>query len=568
MRAAPSITRLFAATFIAVALVGLVTQIATWRSARSTQTAMVELAQRLDQLQRLSPSPELTTRVTELEDLAVDAGDDAVQAAVAATVLFVAMLTVLGLGFWYNRRRLAAPFGRVVSALERVAEGHYAERVPEDQPDEFGTIARGVNRMAATLAWREGMHEYLAQLLAALNLPPDDTASGLTQALGVIAGATKATGIALYQPSYDTNEWVATAARGLEARPVSRTTMRTIIGDADQAIHYHGEGANPIRYQMHLTVAVPHGLVLAPLRSGRKLVGVLCVVPSAPFGADARAALEQAAPNLAIAGERESAHHNTRRLATEVRLTARRLQEVNTELDVAMRSKDQFLSNISHELRTPLNSIIGFTDLLLTQDLGAGPLSEQQRDFLDTVARNGRHLLELINELLDLQRIAAGRMDLRPEPIDLATLLAEAVGSVQAQAQQRRHALVVHPPPAGLRVMADRQRVRQVLLNLLSNAIKFTTDGGRIALEAAPANGGVAARVAVTDSGIGIAPEDQVKLFQEFVQLDASASRKYEGTGLGLALSRRLVELHGGTIGVESEIGTGSTFWFTLPTAP
>jgi signal transduction histidine kinase len=551
-----------------VALVGLVTQIATWRSARSTQAAMVELAQRLDQLQRLRPSAEVAARVTELQDLAVDAGDDAVQAAVAATVLFVAMLTVLGLGFWYNRRRLAEPFGRVVAALERVAEGHFAERVPEDQPDEFGTIARGVNRMAATLAWREGMHEYLAQLLAALNLPPDDAASGLTQALGVIAGATSSTGIALYQPSYDTNEWVATAARGLEPRPVSRTTMRTIVGDADQAVHYHGEGANPIRYQLHLTVAVPHGLVLAPLRSGRKLIGVLCAIPGAPFGADARAALEQAAPNLAIAGERESAHHNTRRLATEVRLTARRLQEVNTELDVAMRSKDQFLSNISHELRTPLNSIIGFTDLLLTQDLGGGPLSAQQLDFLETVARNGRHLLELINELLDLQRIAAGRMDLRPEAIEVAALLAEAAGSVQAQAQKRGHALVVHPTPAGLRVMADRQRVRQVLLNLLSNAIKFTTDGGRIALEAVPSNGGAAVRIAVTDSGIGIAPDDQAKLFQEFVQLDASASRKYEGTGLGLALSRRLIELHGGTIGVESEMGKGSTFWFTLGAAP
>src|SRR5882672_4369930 len=466
---APSITRLFAATFIAVALVGLITQIATWRSARSTQAVMVELAQRLDQLQRLRPDPEVVARAAELQDLAVDAGDEAVQAAVAATVLFIAMVPVLGLGFWYNRRRLAAPFALVVTALERVAEGHFAERVPENQPDEFGTIARGVNRMAATLAWREGMHEYLAQLLAALNLPPDEAGSGLIQALGVIAGATGSTGIALYQPSYDTNEWVATAARGLEPRPVSRTTMRTIIGDADQAIHFHGEGANPIRYQLHLTVAVPHGLVLSPLRSGRKLVGVLCVVPGTAFSPDARAALEQAAPNLAIAGERESAHHNTRRLATEIRLTARRLEEVNTELDVAMRSKDQFLSNISHELRTPLNSIIGFTDLLLTQDLGGGPLSEQQRDFLETVARNGRNLLELINELLDLQRIAAGRMDLRPEAIDVAALLAEAAGSVQAQAQKHRHALIVHPPApgGGLRVMADRQRVRQVLLNLL-----------------------------------------------------------------------------------------------------
>src|SRR6266702_723193 len=447
----------------------------------------------------------------------------------------------------------SAPAGRVVTALERVAGGHFAERLPEDQPDEFGAIARGVNRMAATLAWREGLHEYLAQLLAALNAPPDEAASGLTQALGVIAGATHASGIALYQPSYDPNDWGATAARGLEPSPVSRATMRSIVGDSEQAIHFTGEAANPVRYQLHLTVPVPHGLVLAPLRSGRKLVGVLCVVPGAPFEADARAALEQAAPNLAIAGERESAHYNTRRLATEVRLTARRLEELNTELDVAMRSKDQFLSNISHELRTPLNSIIGFTDLLLTPDLGGGPLSEQQRDFLDTVARNARHLLELINELLDLQRIAAGRMELRPEPVEVAALLAEAADSVQAQAQKHRHALVVESPPQGLRVFVDRGRVRQVLLNLLSNAIKFTPDGGRIRVDATPANGGAAARVAVTDSGIGIAPEDQAKLFHEFVQLDASASRKYEGTGLGLALSRRLIELHGGAIGVESE---------------
>ncbi len=565
MRAAPSITRLFAATFVAVALVGLVTQVATWRSARATQAAMVELAQRFDRMQRLSPSPVLAAEVTALEDLAVDTGDDAVQAALAASVLFLAMVVVLGLGFWYNRRRLVAPFGRVAAALARVAGGHFGERLLEDEPDEFGAIAQGVNRMAAALAWREQLHEYLAQLLAALNAPPDDAGTGLGQALGVIGGATRATAIALYQPSYDTNEWAPTAARGIEPHPVSRTTMRPLIGDAGQAILYHGEAAHPVRFQLHLTTPVPHGLVLAPLRSGRKLVGVLCVIPGAQFGADERAALDQAAPNLAIACERESAHHHTRRLATEIRLTAKRLEELNTELDVAMRTKDQFLSNISHELRTPLNSIIGFTDLLLTEDLGS--LSEQQRDFLETVARNGRHLLELINELLDLQRIAAGRMELRPEPIALAGLLDETAGSVHAQAQKRGHALVVEPPPPELRVLADRGRIRQVLLNLLSNAIKFTPDGGRITVAATAVNGAATARVAVTDSGIGIAPDDQAKLFQEFVQLDASASRKYEGTGLGLALSRRLIELHGGTIGVDSEVGRGSTFWFTLPRA-
>jgi signal transduction histidine kinase/HAMP domain-containing protein len=531
---------------------GLVTQIATWRSARATQSAMVELARRFHD--------------TEVAELATDAGDDAVQAAIASTVLFASMLTVLGLGFWYNRRRLAAPFSRIARALQRVAEGQFLEPLPEDQPGEFGTIARGVNHMARTLAWREDLQAYLSQLLAALNTSADDAATGLSQALGVIAGATRATGIVLYQPAYDSNEWTPSTARGVEPTPVSRGTMRDLMGTASESIHYHGEAVQAVRHQLRITAPMPQGLVLVPLRSGSKLIGVLGVVPGPEFGTDERAALDQAAPNLAIACERASAHHNTRRLAVEVRQTAKRLEQLNTDLDAAMKSKDQFLSNISHELRTPLNSIIGFTDLLLTQELGPA-LSEQQRDFLETVARNGRQLLELINELLDLQRIAAGRMELKQEPVELATLLSETVGSVHAQAQKHGHALVVTPPPHDLHVYADRGRVRQILLNLLSNAIKFTPDGGRITLVAAPVNGDAEARIAVSDTGIGIAPEDQPKLFKEFSQLDGSASRKYEGTGLGLALSRRLVEMQGGEIGVESEMGKGSTFWFTLPQA-
>jgi signal transduction histidine kinase len=551
--AAPSITRIFAATFIAVALVGLVTQIATWHSARTTQAAMVVLAQQLNRINQ-----------PQAAEIAVEAGDDAVQAAIASTVLFAAMLSLLALGFWYNRRRLAGPFAQIAGALQRVADGHFAEPLPENQPAEFGVIARGVNRMARSLAWRDELHTYLSQLLSALNAPADETATGLSQALGVIEGATKATGIVLYQPAYDSNEWATTAARHIDAKPVARATMRNLIGDAAQAIHYHGEAVQAVRHQLRLTAPMPQGLVLVPLRAGTKLVGVLGVVPGAQFGADERAALEQAAPNLAIACERGSAHHNTRRLAIEVRSTAKRLEELNTDLDAAMKSKDQFLSNISHELRTPLNSIIGFTDLLLTEDLGA-PLSAQQREFLETVARNGRQLLQLINELLDLQRIAAGRMELNPEPVELASLIVEAAGSVQAQAQKHRHALVVTPPPGALRVQADRNRVRQILLNLLSNAIKFTPDGGRITVTVSLDNGGDYARIAVTDTGIGVARDDQPKLFKEFSQLDASASRKYEGTGLGLALSKRLVELQGGEIGIDSDMGKGSTFWFTLP---
>src|SRR5258706_294731 len=428
---APSITRLFAATFIAVALVGLGTQVATWRSARATQAAMIALTQRLDHLEQLNPSARVAAEATAAGELAADAGDDAVQAALSASVLFAAMVGVLGLGFWYNRRRLATPFARIAQALQRVAEGQFVEPLPEDQAGEFGAIARGVNHMAKALAWREELQAYLSQLLAALNTSADDAASGLGQALGVIAGATRATAIVLYQPALDANEWAPTVSRDVESRPVSRATMRDLIGEANQAIHYHGEAAQPVRHQLRLNAPMPQGLVLVPLRAGTKLVRVLYVAPSTTFIAVERAALDQAAPNLAIACERGAAHHNTRRLAVEVRQTAKRLEQLNADLDAVMKSKDLFLSNISHELRTPLNSIIGFTDLLLTQEELGPALSEQQRDFLETVARNGRHLLELINELLDLQRIAAGRMELKPEAVELAALLTETSGSVQ-----------------------------------------------------------------------------------------------------------------------------------------
>src|SRR6185503_6456554 len=163
---APSFTRLFAATFIAVALVGLVTQVATWQSARATEAAMVELAQRLDRIQRLQPSPVVAAEASAAAELAADAADDALQAALAASVLFIAMIAVLGLGFWYNRRRLATPFARIAQALQRVAGGQFIEPLPEDQPGEFGTIARGVNHLARTLAWREELQAYLSQLLS------------------------------------------------------------------------------------------------------------------------------------------------------------------------------------------------------------------------------------------------------------------------------------------------------------------------------------------------------------------------------------------------------------------
>src|SRR5439155_2135705 len=185
-------------------------------------------------------------------------------------------------------------------------------------------------------------------------------------------------------------------------------------------------------------------------------------------------------------------------LAVEVRHAAQRLESqnavleeqhrelsrLNAELDQAGKLKDQFLANVSHELRTPLNSVIGFSDLLLMMATPESPLTETQRDYLETIARNGRHLLHLINELLDLSKIAAGRMELRREPLELEALLREAAESVHAQLEARRHQLAIEPAGEPVLVDADHVRLRQVLLNLLSNAIKFTPEGGRITLSA------------------------------------------------------------------------------------
>jgi len=567
---APSITRLFLATFVSVALAGLTIALFSWIDARNAERDVLTVLQTVDRLDAASP-PVRNAEHDRIREIAEDIGDSAQQTALATAIVLVAVLISLGIGLLYSRRRLAEPFGAIVTALQGVAAGEYAVRLPEDATGEFGTIAQGVNHMAERLAWRERMLEQTSRLLAALNAAPRE-GSSLTPALDVLAESTGAAALVLYQPDYEASEWEPTAARGLTPRPLSRITVRDVVGETGTAVvRLSEEPGAAARAKLQLPPAPGREIGIAPLRSAGRLVGLLVALPSDAFTSAQMDSLELALPNLAIACERESAHQHTRRLATEVRRTAQYLEQqsdelsrLNEELAKANQLKSDFLANMSHELRTPLNSIIGFSDMLLTENVGT--LTPMQRDFVETVARNGRHLLALISELLDLSKIEAGQLRLTLEQLDLRDLLREAAENVRAQIEQRRHRLDLDLPEEPLRVTADRLRVRQVLLNLLSNAIKFTPEGGRLRIVGRAENGG--ARVEVSDTGIGIAPTDQPKLFREFVQLDASASRQYEGTGLGLALCLRLVELHGGRIGVESDLGRGSTFWFTLPHAP
>jgi signal transduction histidine kinase len=216
---------------------------------------------------------------------------------------------------------------------------------------------------------------------------------------------------------------------------------------------------------------------------------------------------------------------------------------------------------MSHELRTPLNAIIGFSEVLLERLFGE--LNEKQDDYLKDIHASGKHLLQLINDILDLSKVEAGRMELELSTFQLSSALSNAMILVRERAQRHSILLGQQVDTTLGEIVADERKFKQILLNLLSNAVKFTADGGRIDVLAQREDGN--AVISVRDTGIGIAQEDQAAVFEEFRQVGRDYTRKQEGTGLGLALTKKFVELHGGRIWVESEIGKGSTFTFTLP---
>lgn len=237
-------------------------------------------------------------------------------------------------------------------------------------------------------------------------------------------------------------------------------------------------------------------------------------------------------------------------------------------LHEANRLKSEFLANMSHELRTPLNGILGFSELLV--DELPGPLNAKQREYVHDILGCGRHLLRLINDVLDLSKVEAGKMELFPEVFAVTDAVAEVCTVVNAQAHKKSIRVATDIADDLPAVLLDRQKFKQVLFNLLSNAVKFTEEGGEVGVEAMLDDSAKPPqlRVAVRDTGIGIAPEQMGRLFQAFQQLDSGSARRYEGTGLGLALTRKLVELQGGRIGVDSAPGQGSRFTVWLPVAP
>jgi signal transduction histidine kinase len=296
-------------------------------------------------------------------------------------------------------------------------------------------------------------------------------------------------------------------------------------------------------------------LGLVPMLRHDEAIGAMAVTRRDPggFTDDEIALLKTFADQAVIAIENV-------RLFTELQARTGELEQKSRQLEAASQHKSEFLANMSHELRTPLNAVIGFSEVL--NERMFGELNEKQADYLKDIHASGQHLLSLINDILDLSKIEAGRMELELTDFHLPTALDNALTLIRERAGRRGIGLHMTSDERLGNVRADERKIKQVLLNLLSNAIKFTPEGGRIQVAAKPMDGSV--EVSVIDTGVGIAPEDQEAIFEEFKQV-GTAAKKVEGTGLGLALSRKFIELHGGRIWVKSEEGVGSTFTFTVP---
>ena len=310
-------------------------------------------------------------------------------------------------------------------------------------------------------------------------------------------------------------------------------------------------GAYESRLRGALLAAGTRAVLAIPLLHEQRLVGGLVVTRNMPgeFTVETVDLLRTFATQSALAIQNARLFHE--------------IQVKSRELEVASQHKSEFLASMSHELRTPLNAIIGFSDVLLQGMFGE--TNEKQTEYLRDILASGQHLLSLINDILDLSKIEAGRMELDLAAFDLPAAIDDALLLMRERAGRRGIALERHVDERVGEIHADQRKVKQVLLNLLSNAVKFTPEGGRIDVRAALANG--TAEISVIDTGIGIAPEDHDAVFEEFRQVGA-AEKKAEGTGLGLALCRRFVELHGGRIWVKSQPGAGSTFTFSLPLRP
>jgi len=498
------------------------------------------------------------------------------------SILRTALLMLLGVGVSVAAslvlaRKMAKPIEALHAGAARIGGGDLAHEIEVQTHDELEDLAGEFNRMTtrlrdsyATLEQRveertrelsEALEQQTAtsEILRVISRSPTDIEPVMKALVESAARLCEAQNAQIFRIEEDRMRLVArfgpvrSTLEAGEARPITRGSVsgRTIVDRvtlhlpdllAQAPTEYPDIAAAIQRERIRTTAGVPL------LRDGVP-IGSISVFRTEvrPF-TDAQLTLLQTFADQAV-------------IAIENVRLFNEIQDKTQELEAANQHKDEFLASMSHELRTPLNAVIGFSEVLLEKMFGE--INAKQEEYLNDILSSGRHLLSLINDILDLAKIEAGRMELDLEDFELGPAIDNAVVLVRERATRKSLTLDTELGSGLGAVRGDQRKIKQVLLNLLSNAVKFTPEGGRVEVRAQRLRDHV--EVSVTDTGIGIAAEHQEAVFEEFRQVGTDYAKKHEGTGLGLTLSKRFVELHGGHIAVKSRLGEGSTFTFTLP---
>ncbi|MEK1891809.1 MAG: ATP-binding protein [Rhizobium sp.] len=529
-----------------------------------------EVVPSADRLERLTN--QLVNKAEADMVAAIEATEGAFRTSRLIVVSFAvgSILLALGLGYIISWS-LIEPVKKIETRLRQIAAGDFAQQVTVANRDELGVLAGNVNQTSkqlgrlyqevqartAELARSVGELEALGEVSQAVNSTLDlDTVLKTIVAKAVKLSGTDAGTIYVF--SSTRQQFRLRAAYGMSDELIAALSSQPIelndagMGDAARCrapvqVPDLGEGI-PSPSQKIILDAGYHGVLVVPLLRPDKIVGALLVKRREPGEFDGQVVhlMETFAAQSVVAVQNA-------KLFGEI-------EEKGRELEAASRHKSQFLANMSHELRTPLNSVLGFTELLV--DGIYGELPEKAKATVSRVQANGRHLLGLINDVLDLSKIEAGQLTLALDDYPVGQIVRSAVSAVEPLARSKGLSLtatVAENLPLG---RGDERRLTQVLLNLAGNAVKFT-ETGAVDILAHVVDGHF--EIAVRDTGPGIAPEDQMLIFDEFQQVDSSSTRQKGGTGLGLAISKRIVEMHGGTISVESVPGSGSTFRMRIP---
>jgi signal transduction histidine kinase len=520
--------------------------------------------------------------------------EKATRALLIAVLAALALSAVLGLATY---RRIVRPLNALQASVEAIAKGDYSQTVPfTEHTGATGALARSVDILkggAAAMEEQRWVKANAARIAAELQSATTFANLGqrvLSDLVPALGG-----GVAeLYR--FDTSAQCLTliASYGLGEGTDARRTFALgegLVGQCArdcQALHLTDLPARYLGISSGLGSAAPSSVVAWPLVLQESALGVMELAAFRPLAARETTLIEELLPIIAMSLAILARNVRTLELLEQTQSQARQLEEQTEELmqsqqelraqkeelvtqerelavakqkaEEASEMKSLFLANMSHEIRTPLNAIIGFSEVLAQGMFG--DMNEKQTEYLQDVLESGRHLLSLINDILDLSKIEAGRMELKPADFDLPSAIENALTLVRERAVRRGIRLGSTIDKRLGMIGGDERKVKQVLLNLLSNALKFTPEGGQIDVAARLHDD--QAEVSVADTGIGIAPTDQDTVFEEFRQV-GTADKKAEGTGLGLTLSRKFIELHGGRIWVTSQIGLGSTFTFTLP---